>query len=106
MATQNNQENSLNTSFTRNIFQPYSPIISNIKTNMLTKQGITFDNCQLEDVESKSQYQISCFEIDSNQGMIFLGTRNGSLIGCDFSFEKKTIQDNFEINFKNEVISL
>ena len=47
----------MNTSFTRNIFKPYSPIISNYKTNMMSKNDLKFNSfCSFVRTRTMAKY--------------------------------------------------
>ena len=99
----NLNSSNLNTSFTRDIFKPFSPIISSYKTNMLSKQSLKFDYYSTFEI-FKNNDDINCFEIDNNSNFLFYGQKNGLLNRVEL--DNIVIKNKLTLQFDSEIINI
>ena len=94
----------LNTSFTRNVFKPFSPIISSYKTNMLSKQSLKFDSYSNFEILRNDGNCINCFEIDNNSKFLFYGETNGTLNRLEL--EEVLVKNKKSLQFDSEIVNI
>ncbi len=95
----------LNTSFTRNIFKPFSPIISLYKTNMLSKNSLNLSTYDSKLILN-NRTNITCLEVDIIQNLIFIGNAEGVLGKYEVDLERKKTNKVKEINLNSKILRI